>query len=292
MKILPKSTSNSSTVGTNVGVSTPIPTKSDSLPHTHTQRSSYARALIKVRADVELKDNIMVAMPKLAGEGFYKCNDECPKNIDSDVVKMMKKPCQTPRGVPGRSSYARALIKVRADVELKDNIMVAMPKLAGEGFYKCNDECPKNIDSDVVKMMKKPCQTPRGVPKDAEPTIELSNSNPFDVLNSVENDVDLGTNGGAPNLASRKTNSSGSLSSNVKSSSTSNTPLVEKINKIKRLIIEANVTFVDNKGKPLANVDFSGDHDSEDEVASVDNDMANFLASKKDGYGTNNLLEQ
>ncbi|GJT39114.1 hypothetical protein Tco_0938979 [Tanacetum coccineum] len=29
-----------------------------------------------------------------------------------------------------------------------------------------------------------------------------------------------------------------------------------------------------------------------DEVASVDNNMANFLASKKDGYGTNNLLEQ
>ncbi|GJW13033.1 hypothetical protein Tco_0017166, partial [Tanacetum coccineum] len=34
-----------------------------------------------------------------------------------------------------RSSYARALIKIRAYVELKDNIMVAMPKLVGEGFY-------------------------------------------------------------------------------------------------------------------------------------------------------------
>ncbi|GKF74542.1 hypothetical protein Tco_0220874, partial [Tanacetum coccineum] len=38
----------------------------------------------------------------------------------------------------GRSSYARALIKIRADVELKDNIMVAMPKLVGESFYTCN----------------------------------------------------------------------------------------------------------------------------------------------------------
>ncbi|GKB97025.1 putative reverse transcriptase domain-containing protein [Tanacetum coccineum] len=38
----------------------------------------------------------------------------------------------------GRSSYARALIEVRADVELKDNIVVAMPKLVGEGFYTCN----------------------------------------------------------------------------------------------------------------------------------------------------------
>ncbi|GJZ17680.1 hypothetical protein Tco_0553803 [Tanacetum coccineum] len=37
-----------------------------------------------------------------------------------------------------RSTNARALIKVRADVELKDNIVVAMLKLVGEGFYTCN----------------------------------------------------------------------------------------------------------------------------------------------------------
>ncbi|GKC63008.1 high affinity nitrate transporter 2.6-like protein [Tanacetum coccineum] len=148
----------------------------------------------------------------------------------------------------GRSSYARALIEVRADVELKDNIVVAMPKLVGDGFYTCNvrveyewkppkcasckvfghvhDGCPKNIDSGMVKNMKKPSQTPRGIPVghkigfkpvkqayihvsnknsanssgnkkiDVELTIEVSNTNPFDVLNLVKNDVDLGTNGG------------------------------------------------------------------------------------------------
>ncbi|GJV83057.1 putative reverse transcriptase domain-containing protein [Tanacetum coccineum] len=37
----------------------------------------------------------------------------------------------------GRSSYARALIEIRADVELKDNIVVAMPKLVGKVFYIC-----------------------------------------------------------------------------------------------------------------------------------------------------------
>ncbi|GKC29516.1 hypothetical protein Tco_1036810 [Tanacetum coccineum] len=95
--------------------------------------------------------------------------------------------------------------------------------------------------------------------KDMEPTIEVSNSNPFDLLNSVENDVDLGTNGGTSKLASKKANSCGSSFWN---------------------------------GKPLAKVDSSGDHDSEDEVASVDNEMANFQASKKVGYGTNSLLEQ
>ncbi|GKC41479.1 hypothetical protein Tco_1059201 [Tanacetum coccineum] len=86
----------------------------------------------------------------------------------------------------GRSSYVRALIEVRAHVELKDNIAVAMPKLGEEGFYTCNvrveyewktprctcckvfghvqDECPKNKVSDVVKNMKKPSHTHRGVP--------------------------------------------------------------------------------------------------------------------------------
>ncbi|GKA41733.1 hypothetical protein Tco_0734393 [Tanacetum coccineum] len=38
-------------------------------------------------------------------------------------------------------------------------------------------------------------------------------------------------------------------------------------------------------------VDSSCDYDCEDEVASVDNDMAKFMA-KKDGYGTQSLLEQ
>nr|GEX48197.1 hypothetical protein [Tanacetum cinerariifolium] len=38
----------------------------------------------------------------------------------------------------GRSSYGRAMIELRADVELEDTIMVAMPKLVGERFYVCN----------------------------------------------------------------------------------------------------------------------------------------------------------
>ncbi|GKB58024.1 putative reverse transcriptase domain-containing protein [Tanacetum coccineum] len=77
------------------------------------------------------------------------------------------------------------------------------------------DGCPKNIDSDVVKNMKKPSQTPRdNMNKDAEPIIEASNSNSFDVLNSIENDVDLGTNFGTS-----KANSSSSFW-NMKSSNT------------------------------------------------------------------------
>nr|GEV77026.1 hypothetical protein [Tanacetum cinerariifolium] len=65
----------------------------------------------------------------------------------------------------------------------------------------------------------------------------------------------------------------------------STTPVIEKIDKIENLIIDEKVTLVDDEGKPLEKVDYSGDYDSEDGVASVDNEMASFLA-KKDGYGT------
>ncbi|GKC57359.1 hypothetical protein Tco_1084957 [Tanacetum coccineum] len=49
----------------------------------------------------------------------------------------------------GRSSYARAMIELWADVELKDTIM---------------DECPKNIGSYMAKNLKNPSQDPKGVP--------------------------------------------------------------------------------------------------------------------------------
>nr|GEV81331.1 hypothetical protein [Tanacetum cinerariifolium] len=69
-------------------------------------------------------------------------------------------------------------------------------------------------------------------------------------------------------------------------------PVLLKFDKMERLIIEGKVTLVDDEGQLLKKVDSSDDHDSEDEVASVDNDMTNFLASNKDAYGNNSLLEQ
>ncbi|GKD75978.1 hypothetical protein Tco_1334260 [Tanacetum coccineum] len=213
----------------------------------------------------------------------------------------------------GKSSYARSMIELRADVELKDTIVVAMPKLVREGFYACNirieyewkppryacckvfghvqDECPKKIGSDVAKNMKNPNQAPRGVlvgpklgykpvkqvyrhvskknnvntsgnkKKDEESRKEVSNPNPFDVLNSFENDVD-----------------------NVGSSIISTTLIVEKFDKLEKLIIDGKITLVDDEGKPLEKVDYLGDHDSEDEVKPVDNEMTSFLASERVDY--------
>ncbi|GKE00296.1 hypothetical protein Tco_1388279, partial [Tanacetum coccineum] len=114
------------------------------------------------------------------------------------------------------SCYSRTLIEVWADEELRDNIVVVMPKLFGDGFYTCN----VHVELDVVKNMKKPIRTTRGV------------------------------------------------------------------------LVSPEVTFVDDEGKPLAKVDSSDDHDSEDDISSVDKEIENFLVSKKVGYGTDNLLEK
>nr|GEU50080.1 hypothetical protein [Tanacetum cinerariifolium] len=112
--------------------------------------------------------------------------------------------------------------------------------------------------------------------KNVELTKEVSKSNPFEVLTSVENDTEFGTNGGTSYKASQETNSSGSSFCNMDASSPSTTPIIEKIDKIEKLIIEGKVTLVNNDGKSLANVASSCDYDSKDEVESVENDKLSF----------------
>ncbi|GKD36599.1 hypothetical protein Tco_1252108 [Tanacetum coccineum] len=132
----------------------------------------------------------------------------------------------------GRSSYARVMIKLRADVELKDNIVVAMPKITREGHYTCNIRVeyewkPPRCSSCIPvgsKMGFKPRKEYRQVTKKstasssgnkkkgAEPTIKVSNSIPFDVLILVDTDVEFGTNRGTTNLVNNGATSSGSFS--------------------------------------------------------------------------------
>ncbi|GJU13534.1 proteasome subunit alpha type-5 [Tanacetum coccineum] len=167
-----------------------------------------------------------------------------------------------------RSSYARVMIELQANMELKDTIV--------------------NIGLGVAKKLKKPSQTSRGVLVG----LKVSNSNPFDALNLVDNDVEFGTNGGTTNLVNNGANSSGSSFMNVKNSSTSNTPIIDKIRKFEDFLIDGQVILVDEAGNPLKKVECLGDYDSEDEVALVDNDMVRSLASERVGFGTQSLLEQ
>nr|GEY81958.1 hypothetical protein [Tanacetum cinerariifolium] len=91
---------------------------------------------------------------------------------------------------------------------------------------------------------------------------------------------------------SKEANSSGFSTQNVRSSSTSTTsttPIIDIIDKLEKVIIDGKVSLVDDEGKPLKNVDYAGDHDSEDKVEPVDNEMASFLASKMVGFGINSL---
>ncbi|GJZ40399.1 cytokinin dehydrogenase 3-like protein [Tanacetum coccineum] len=221
-------------------------------------RSSYARVMIELRADLELKDNIVVAIPRIQEEGHYTCNvrveyewkpprcssckvfgnihEECPKNTGAGEKKTVKKPSQTSRGVP---------------VGLK------------MGFKPQKDYRP---------VPKKPNASSSGNKKKAmEPTIEVSNSNPFDVLNSVDNDVEFGTNGGTTNLVNNEATLSGSSFMNTDNDGefASNTPIV-----------------------PMGIVE----SDSEVEVVFDETSNLRISTSGKDGsdkgYGTNRLLEQ
>ncbi|GKB68823.1 hypothetical protein Tco_0930235 [Tanacetum coccineum] len=146
-------------------------------------------------------------------------------------------------------------------------------------FGHTQEGCPKDIGSGVAKNVKKPSQPSRDVsvgpkvgfnphkeyrhvPKKptasssgnkkthVEPTNEVSDSNPFEFLNSVDNDVELD------------------------------------------LLMDGQTILVDEAGNPLKKVEYPSDYDSEDEVASADNDMARFMASERVDFGTQSLLEQ
>ncbi|GKB32381.1 hypothetical protein Tco_0871782 [Tanacetum coccineum] len=234
-------------------------------------RSIYARAIFELRADVELKDNIVAVMPKITGEGYYTCNirveyewkhprcacckvlghvlEECPKNIGAGATKNLKKTSQTPNGIPVGQKM---------------------------GFK------PKQVFQPVSK--KSTANTCGKNKNNSKSTKEVSKSNPFEVLTSVDNDVKLGTNGGISNSADKGT-------INV---SSSNTPIVEKIDKIERQIREGKLRFVDDDGNPLVPTGIV-DSDSEVEVVFDKTSNLRLLKNSKDGsdkgYDTNSLLE-
>nr|GEW79169.1 hypothetical protein [Tanacetum cinerariifolium] len=238
-----------------------------------------------------------------------------PLMLDSYTFDMCMKSC-------GRSSYTRVMIELQADVELKDNIVIAIPKITREGHYTCN----VHVDAEGKKTVKKPSQTSRGVPvglkigfkhqkeyrhvlkkttgsssgnkkKGVEPTIEVSNLNLFDVLNLVDNDAKFGTNRRTTNLVNNEATLSGSSFMNIDNDeeSGSNTPIGEKIDKIERQICEGKLRLLDNDRNPLVP---TGIMESNSEVEVVVDETANLRISTsgKDGsnkgYGTNSLLEQ
>nr|GEV07514.1 hypothetical protein [Tanacetum cinerariifolium] len=171
--------------------------------------------MVKLQADVELNDNIVMAMPKITREGHYTCNvrveyewkpprcssckvfrhihEECTKNTGAGEKKTLMKPCKTSRSVP------------------------VGPKM---GFKHQKEYRP---------VPKKPNASSSGNnKKGVEPTIKVSNLNTFDVLYSIDNDGEFGTNGETTNLVNNKATLSGSSFMNIDNviEFASNTPIV------------------------------------------------------------------
>nr|GEV88950.1 hypothetical protein [Tanacetum cinerariifolium] len=65
---------------------------------------------------------------------------------------------------------------------------------------------------------------------------------------------------------------------NVDNSSSGTNPIIEKIKKFEDLHTSWQAILVDKAGNPLKKVECLGEYDIKDEVASVDNDMARFIA--------------
>nr|GEU76434.1 hypothetical protein [Tanacetum cinerariifolium] len=214
-------------------------------------RSSYARVMVELQADLELKDNIVMAIPKITRDVYYTCNvhveyewkpprcssckvfghvhEECTKNTGTGEKKIVKKPSQTSRGVPVGQKV---------------------------GFKPQKEYRPVTKNPNVSSSGNKK--------KGVEPTIEVSNLNPFDVLNSVDNDGEFGTNMGTNNLINNEATSS-------------------------------KLRLLDNDGDPLVP---TSTVESDSEVKLVFDETANLRipTSGKDGsdkgYGSNRLLEQ
>ncbi|GKB92673.1 hypothetical protein Tco_0964945 [Tanacetum coccineum] len=105
------------------------------------------------------------------------------------------------------------MIELRADVELKDTFVVAMPKLVGDEFYMWTIRVEYEWDLLPTKQVYQPVSKKTGATtsdkkkQEGLPKQEVSNSNPFDVLNYVENDHVLGSNGGNSKLDDKEANS-------------------------------------------------------------------------------------
>ncbi|GJW43822.1 hypothetical protein Tco_0072621 [Tanacetum coccineum] len=220
--------------------------------------SSYARAMIELRADVELKDTIMVAMPKLVGEGFYTCTIR--------VEYEWKPLSQAPRGVlVGPKMGFKSVKQVYILVSKKKNANTSGDRDSEDEVEPVNNEMSgflalkRNRDVALSLILCRLCDDE--VESVAHYLISCSRVKPlwikvwswwiFDPSSSMPSVL----------VSDFARDNSGNLGN----------PVLKKI---------------------VHGVEYPGDYDSEDEVASADNDMARSMASERVCFGTQSLLEQ
>nr|GFA00464.1 hypothetical protein [Tanacetum cinerariifolium] len=171
-----------------------------------------------------------------------------------------------------RSSYARIMVELRADVVLNDNIVVAMPKITRECHYTCNvrveyewkplrctycklfghihEDCTKNTGAGEKKTVKKTSQTSRGVR--VGPKMGFKPQKEYRPVTKKPNASSSGNKNNGVKPTSEAT-SSGSCFMNIDNDRefACNTSIGEKIDKIERKVGEGKLRLLDNDGNTL-----------------------------------------
>nr|GEV72322.1 hypothetical protein [Tanacetum cinerariifolium] len=212
----------------------------------------------------------------------------------------------------GQSNYARVLIEINARNYFSDNLVPARGSTCLIYGYSLVD-CPKAASKRVVNGMDKGKGQTSGA--DDERFIEVKKKNYVKSTYEASHKI-------APSIGKNNVSTSGNgtfflsnsfealnvenpvikevetgnkaFTSGVQEEGQRSTPLLERINVFEKQLLEEKCVFVDDDGKPLKKVDYSGDRGSDDEVESIDNEMTSYLSSKPSGvgYDTKSLLEK
>ncbi|GKC46572.1 kinase-like domain-containing protein, partial [Tanacetum coccineum] len=235
--------------------------------------SSYARILIEIDTCYGFSHNLVMTVPKLEGPGYTKetIPIKCWKRkgwINEGFIEVKKKKTGDNGGtknfkpilVKPKTQYCPKVIQTSAEVSPKTASSVGKKNVS-----TCNSSKKANMTNATTSCNR---------------ICSLSNS--FEALNvddmvtvEVESDNKASTSG-------------------VQEEGNSSTPLVEMIHRFEKQLMEGKCVLMDEDGKPLEKINYSGDHGNEDEVEPVDNERTSFMASNPlgVGYGTKSLLEQ
>ncbi|GKB99261.1 hypothetical protein Tco_0985398 [Tanacetum coccineum] len=219
------------------------------------------------------------------------------------------------------SLYGYFIVKRLAFLVVEcDNLVMAVPNLDGHGYTKktirkeyewkpprCStcliflhsvDDCQK-AHKQVVNMVDKGMGGSSGADDNGFIKVKKKKSSGINggtkqfkpVLVKPKTQYRLKVNQPTEGVSSKTTHLVGKKNVSTSGNSSKTT---SKTNVAKSVDSGNKASTSDDDNNPLKIVDYSGDHDSEDEVVPVYNKMASFQASQSlgVGYGTNSLLEQ
>ncbi|GJY14694.1 hypothetical protein Tco_0385116, partial [Tanacetum coccineum] len=215
-------------------------------------------------------------------KGFFIFKFSSTEGVDSLWVKLDSHEIGTPMMLDsymnyvcleswGRSNYARFFIEIDACNGFIDNLFMVVPNLDGPGYtketihveYKDKGRSSGANDDGFIQVKKKKS----GGNNRGTKNFKLVSVKPKTIYCHKVNQLSVEASPKTAPSADKK----------------SFTPLVEKINMFKHQLLKGKCMLLDDEGKPLEKIDYTGEHDSEDEVKPVDNEMESFLASKPSG---------